>query len=169
MAEIVRIGDKEFKKRGPLAVWGLALVTIGVYFFVWYYKINKEAREYLGDETINPTVALMAVLFGWILLLIPPLVSVFNTGKRIARMEAHAGVQDPISPGIGLLLFLVARLDMPYQQEHLNRVWNRYLQVQSATPLLAPGQQPLPPGQYPPPPSLPPQQQPPQGTGGFTE
>ena len=176
MAEIVRIGDKEFKKRGPIAIWGLALVTIGVYFFVWYYKINKEAREYLGDETINPTVALMAVLFGWILILIPPIVSILNTGKRIARMEAHAGVPDPISPGIGLLLFLVARLDMPYQQEHLNRVWNRYLQAQSATPLLSPaqplappeGQSPpaVPPGQYPPPPSG---QRPQPGPTGFTE
>jgi hypothetical protein len=158
MAEIVRIGNREFVKRGPIAVWGLSLVTLGIYFFVWYYKINKEAREYLGDDKINPTVALLAVLFGWILLLIPPIVSILNTGKRIARMETHAGVPDPISPGIGLLLFLVARLDMPYMQEHLNRIWNRYLQAQGAAPLLAPTQYPQPPGQLPP-----------QAPGAFTE
>jgi hypothetical protein len=166
MAEIVRIGDKEFKKRGPLAVWGLGLLTLGVYFFVWYYKINKEARDYLGDETINPTTALMAVLFGWILILIPPLVSVFNTGKRIARMEAQAGLTDPISPGLGLLLFLILRLDMPYQQEHLNRIWNRYLPAQAGGPLPPPTGQalPPPPGQALPPPPGPGGQAP-----GFTE
>ena len=117
---MVRVGDREFKKRGPIAVWLLSLVTLGVYYFVWYYKINKEARDYLGDESINPTTALLAVVLGWILLLIPPLVSTYNTGKRIQRMQQHAGVADTISPGIGLLLFLVARLDMPYMQEHLN-------------------------------------------------
>jgi hypothetical protein len=175
MAEIVRIGDREYKKRGPIAIWFIALVTLGVYFFVWYYKINREAREYLGDETIKPGVAVCAVLFGWILILIPPIISILNTGKRIARMEAHAGVPDPISPGIGLLLFFVSRLDMPYMQEHLNRIWNRYLQAQGAQPLLPPpAQAPLPPG----PPQQPPGEAPPpdsslpppadQGPGSFS-
>jgi len=169
-AEIVRIGNSEYKKRGPIAVWAIALVTLGVYFFVWYYKINKEAREYLGDETIKPGVAVCAVLFGWILLLVPVIISILNTGKRIARMQQHAGIQDQISPGVGLLLFLIARLDMPYMQEHLNRIWNRYLQAQGSEALLPPpnqgglpqGQAPLPP----PPGQVPPPQQAP---GGFTE
>jgi hypothetical protein len=192
MAEIVRVGNREFKKRGPIAVWLLGLVTVGIYFFVWYYKINKEARDYLGDETIKPGISVLAVLLGWILLLIPPLVSVFNTGKRIQRMQQHAGVADTISPGIGLLLFLIWRLDMPYQQEHLNRIWNRYLQAQgpgvlppvgqSAWPPpaqqqpSAPPTQPVPQAQPPgspaqpqsPAPPGPPQQQPPAPPGEFT-
>jgi len=211
VAEFVRIEGREFKKRGPLAVWLINFVTAGIYFYVWYFKINREAREYLGDEKINPSVALLAVLVTWIpaliiapvallsmerpfhppaalvvaviaapLVLIPACVSIFSTGKRIGRMQGHAGVQDRISPGIGLLLFLVMRLDMPYQQEHLNRIWNRYLQAQSATPLLE-AERPLPPssqapsawppGQFPPPPNQlppPPGEQPP-GPGGFTE
>jgi hypothetical protein len=169
MAELVRIGDREYTKRGPIAVWLLSLVTLGIYFFVWYYKINREAREYLGDESIKPGIAVLAVLFGWILILIPPIVSILNTGKRIGRMQAHAGVPDQISPGIGLLLFLVARLDMPYMQEHLNRIWNRYLQAQGAQPLLPPpGQAPLPPGpaQQPPGPAQPPPLE--QGPGSFS-
>jgi hypothetical protein len=111
----------------------------------------------------------LAVLFGWILILIPPIVSILNTGKRIGRMQAQAGVPDQISPGIGLLLFFVSRLDMPYMQEHLNRIWNRYLQAQGAQPLLPPpGQAPLPPGQPPTQPgsSLPPS--PGQEPGSFT-
>ena len=167
MAEIVRIGDREFMKRGPLAVWGLALLTLGVYFFVWYYKINREARDYLGDQSINPTTALLAVLFGWILIFIPPIVSVLNTGKRIARMETAAGVPDPISPGLGLLLFFVARLDMPYMQEHLNRIWNRYLAAQGPSVLPPPGQVAT--GQLPPPPPTEPPQGMPPPPSGFTE
>ena len=54
MAEIVRIGDREYKKRGPIAIWFIALVTLGVYFFVWYYKINDETRRYLRDDSIRP-------------------------------------------------------------------------------------------------------------------
>ncbi|MFL5798891.1 MAG: DUF4234 domain-containing protein [Actinomycetota bacterium] len=183
MAEIVRIGDREFKKRGPIAVWLLSLVTIGIYFYVWYYKINKEARDYLGDDTIKPGISVLAVLLGWILLLIPPIVSILNTGKRIRRMQEHAGLQDTISPGVGLLLFFVARLDSPYQQEHLNRIWNRYLAAQgpSVLPPVSQSQWP-PPAQAQPgapqqqPPGLPPQQppgqppqQPPAQPGQFTE
>ena len=173
MAEIVRIGNSEYKKRGPIAVWGLALVTLGIYFYVWYYKINKEARDYLGDETIKPGISVIAVLFGWILLLVPVIISILNTGKRIARMQQHAGLQDQISPGVGLLLFLIARLDMPYMQEHLNRIWKRYLEAQGSQPLLpAPGQMAMPPGPTPlppPPDQVPPGQLPPQQPGGFTE
>src|SRR5947207_14053818 len=100
MAEIVRVGEREFKKRGPIAVWLLSLVTLGVYFYVWYYKINKEARDYLGDETIKPGISVLAVLLGWILLLIPPIVSILNTGERIRRIQEHAGLQDTVWPGI---------------------------------------------------------------------
>ena len=146
MAEVLNIGGQEFKKRSPIGVWLLALVTLGIYYFVWYYKINDEARRYLGDEEIKPVVALLAVLVGWILLLIPPFVSTYRTGQRIQRMQEKAGVTDTISPGIGLLLFIFSRLDMPYFQEHLNRIWRRYEPSATAPP--QPGV--LPPGSVPP-------------------
>jgi hypothetical protein len=139
MADIVKINGYEFKKRSPLGVWGLSLITIGIYYFVWYYKINREAREYLGDDQIKPGIALLAILLGWILLFIPPFVSTYRTGQRIERMQQKAGVPDTISPGICLLLFVVSRLDMIYMQEHLNRIWKRYGQPrQEAGPAAPP-------------------------------
>ena len=63
------------KIRNPLGVVGLTIVTLGVYFFVWYYKINKEMAEMgraRGTDELgtSPATSLMAVLFGWILLFI---------------------------------------------------------------------------------------------------
>ena len=62
MAETITLNGYEFKKRSPLGVWGLSFITAGIYYFVWYYKINREARDYLGDEDIKPGIALLAVL-----------------------------------------------------------------------------------------------------------
>src|SRR2546423_6344123 len=132
MADILRVNGYEFKRRHPLGVWGLSLITLGIYFFVWYYKINREARDYLGDNEIKPGISVLAVTIGFVLLLIPPLVSIYRTGQRIERMQQKAGVPDTISPGIGLLLYLVMRLDMIYMQEHLNRIWRRYAEPQPA-------------------------------------
>jgi len=144
MAETITLNGYEFKKRHPLGVWGLSLITIGIYYVVWYYKINREARDYLGDREIKPGVSVLAITLGIVLLLIPPLVSTYRTGQRIERMQQKAGVQDTISPGIGLVLFLVSRLDMIYMQEHLNRIWRRYLQA----PAQAGASQPPPTGQF---------------------
>jgi len=144
MAETLQIGGYEFKKRNPLGVWLLSLVTLGIYFFVWYYKINSEARDYLGDSEISPGIALLAVTLG-LLIIVPPFVSTYRTGQRIERMQQKAGVTDSVSPGIGLLLFIVWRLDTVYYQEHLNRIWRRY-QQQPGIPAAPDSPQPLPEG-----------------------
>jgi hypothetical protein len=145
MAETLMIGGNEYKKRSPLGVWALALVTLGIYFFVWYYKVNREAREYLRDNEISPGIALLAVTLGW-LIIVPPFVSTYRTGQRIERMQEQAQVIDRVSPGIGLLLFIFSRLDMIYYQEHLNRIWRRYQQVPEIPSPESP--QPLPEGGF---------------------
>src|SRR5438309_5240404 len=50
MAQQVVIGNETFKRRHPVGVWlGMPLITLFIYYFVWYYKINNEARRYLRD------------------------------------------------------------------------------------------------------------------------
>jgi hypothetical protein len=162
VAEVLNIGGQEFKKRSPLGVWGLSIITIYIYYFVWYYKINDEARRYLGDDSIKPGIALLAVTLGT-LLIIPHFVSIYRTGERIQRMQEKAGVQQQISPALGLLASLVFVLHIPYMQEALNKIWTLYqapAQLQAGQPWGLPaqaGQQPE--GE---------QQNPPQGGGGFT-
>ena len=145
MAEVVVVEGESFKKRSPWGVWGLGLITLGIYGLVWYYKINDEARRYLRDDSIRPGVSVLALLPG-ALLLIPPFVSVYRTAQRIQRMEDKSGVQKTIEPILGLVLAFVWSLYVPYYQSHLNGVWDRA--TMAAVPP-TPGQPPIPP---PPPP-----------------
>jgi hypothetical protein len=143
MAQIVNIGGQQYKRRNIFAVWlGLPIITLSVYYYVWYYKINDEARRYLNDPSINPVVSLLAVLLGWILI-VPPFVSIYRTAGRVRRMQQQAGLANVATPWIALALVFVFGLDRLYLQNELNRIWDRYL---------------LPPSVYPPgalPPSLP--------------
>ena len=137
-ARQITIEGQPFLRRSPLASWGLVFLTLGIYGFVWYYKINDEARRFLRDDTIKPGIAVLAVTLG-VLILVPPFISYYRTGERIARMETHAQLANPVSPALGLLAALVMAVHVLYLQEHLNRVWDRYV----------PPQQPV---QSPPPP-----------------
>jgi hypothetical protein len=122
VSEIVVVEGQTFKKRSPVGVWALSLITFGIYGAVWYYKINDEARRYLRDETIDPAVAVLAVLLGWVII-VPPFVSIYRTGERIRRMQERWGPGATISPLVGLLLSFVLGLHHLYLQAGLNRVW----------------------------------------------
>ena len=140
MAETIRIDGHEFKKRSPLGVWGLSIITILVYYLVWYYKINDEARRYLGDDTIKPGIAVLAVSLG-VVLIVPPFISIYRTGERIQRMQEKAGVTTTISPALALVAALVfIYVQVPYMQENLNRVWRRYEQPRTEAGVSPPPQ-----------------------------
>jgi hypothetical protein len=152
MAEELTIDGQVYKKRGPLNVWLLSLITIGIYGLVWYYKINDEARRYLKDESIRPGLAVLA-LFPGALIIIPPFISIYRAGERIQRMEERAGVSRQVEPVLGLLLLLLWSLYPIYYQAHLNSVWDSAL---SAGVRQAPAAEPAPSGSMPavpPPPS----------------
>ena len=123
MAEILVIDGQEFKKRSPWGVWGLSLVTIGIYGLIWYYKINDEARRYLLDETIRPGISVLAIVPGF-LLIVPPFVSIYRTAQRIDRVEEKAGIQKTVEPILGLLGAFFYSLHIPYYQSHLNQAWD---------------------------------------------
>jgi Domain of unknown function (DUF4234) len=114
------------KSRNIFLVWFVwPLLTLGIYFFVWYYKVNREARDFDPRINVSPAVALLAVLVGWIII-IPPFVSVYRTGERIAKMQHAAGLEPTCIPIIGLLLVFVFSLDRLYYQHELNRIWDHY-------------------------------------------
>ena len=114
------------KYRNIVLVWLIwPLITLGIYHFVWYYKINREAKEFDARIDSSPLTSLLAILIGWVLI-VPPFVSVFNTGKRIAQMQRAAGMQASCNPWIGLLLVFLFGLQSMYYQHELNTIWAHY-------------------------------------------
>ena len=79
------------KKKNIFLVWLVwPLITLGIYFFVWYYKVNREARDFDPEIDVAPAVSLLAVLIGWIII-IPPFVSIYRTGERREHAAPFAG------------------------------------------------------------------------------
>jgi hypothetical protein len=140
MAETVTIQGQQYLKRNPLGVLGLSIITIGIYFFVWYYKINDEIRRFEHDETVSPGRSLMAIIFGW-LIIVPPFIAMYNTARHVQAMEQRVGVTQTVEPALVLVLtWLVVVANGIYVQDHLNRVWDRGV----GTPAM-PGAPPMPP------------------------
>jgi heme/copper-type cytochrome/quinol oxidase subunit 2 len=114
------------KNRNIVLVWLVwPLITLGIYFFVWYYKINREARDFDPRIEVEPGISLLAVLVGWIII-VPPFISIFRTGERIAQMQRAAGLEATCNPWIGLVLVFIFSLDRLYYQHELNRIWEHY-------------------------------------------
>jgi hypothetical protein len=137
MAEEIQITgtESQAKIRNPLAPALLPFVTFGIYTLVWYYRINKElaamgrARntEELGT---SPVTSLMAIMFGWIII-VPPFLSFYNTWKRAAAAERLFGVQGGFDPGLG---FLLAVFVSPVGHYLLQRDLNSVVNAQAGRP-----------------------------------
>jgi Domain of unknown function (DUF4234) len=138
MAETVTIRGQSYLKRDPLVVLLLSFITLGIYALYWYYKVNEEIQRYTGDMTISPVRSLMAVLFGWIII-VPPFIAVWNTANHVVEIERGVEIQQELSPAIAIVLLLVIAVALGlYVQEHLNRVWDRAAGLPGASPPSAP-------------------------------
>ena len=131
MAVEVRIPGSEgtAKIRNLWAVALLPIITIGIYFFFWWYFIHRELRDYgrakgtdeLGD---SPGKSLLAVTLG-ALIIVPALISFYRGFKRVQAAQRLAG-SDPINGWIGLILFIViSPAFYAYMQSGLNAVWQK--------------------------------------------
>jgi H+/Cl- antiporter ClcA len=125
VAETVTIQGQQYLKRGPLAVLGLSFITLGIYFYYWYYKINDEIRRFENDQSISPIRSLMAIIFGW-LIIVPPFIAMYNTAKHIQSAEQRMSIQPQLEPGLVIVIMLFVSIgNGVYLQEHLNRMWDR--------------------------------------------
>lgn len=121
------------KPRNPVAVWLLAPLTLGIYGLVWYYKANRETRD-LGI-TVDPAVSVLAITFG-AFILVPPFVSIYRTGERIAQAQRVTGVPPTCNPLVGLLLWIfVFGTGTLYYQSELNKIWGRYGNPLAGSPI----------------------------------
>jgi Domain of unknown function (DUF4234) len=129
VAEQVQVRGTPVKIRNPFLVFLWSLVTFGIYYVVWYYKINRELRDASGID-VSPGVALLAVTLGWIVI-VPPFVSWYRTFQRIVEAQQRAGLTQEASPILGFILFVVAVFLVPvevvYAQDELNKLWRSQL------------------------------------------
>lgn len=109
------------KTRGPIAVWLLCLVTLGVYYVVWWYKINRELRDFDPSIEVSPGTSVLAITIG-ALIVVPPFVSTLNTGSRIEQAQHGVGLRT-CTPVVGLLLWFAFGLNTVYYQDNLNNLW----------------------------------------------
>jgi hypothetical protein len=110
------------KLRNPFLVWLVwPILTLGIYHLVWYYKIHSEMLRLDPRQPINPAGSLLTIMFGWIII-VPPFVSYFNTGNRIANAQRAAGLTPTASPWIGFILLFIFGLTPLYYQFELNKV-----------------------------------------------
>src|SRR3954453_11906898 len=98
------------KIRNPFIAFLLVLVTLGIYYLVWYYKVNRELRD-LGRATgeperlgTSPLTSLPAVTIG-LLLVVPPFVSWYGTFRRIRAAQEVSGVDQHVSVALGFILY----------------------------------------------------------------
>lgn len=137
----IRDTQDEVKIRSPWAAALLPFITLGIYHLVWWYRINRELRDYgravgydLGRRPINSLLA----LFPGGLIIVPALITYWRGTKRIQAAARISG-DDPPNGWISIVLYLVIALGFwAYLQAALNNVWRS-----EGTPL--PGQGPLPP------------------------
>jgi hypothetical protein len=173
----IRGTQDEVKIRSPWAAALLPIVTLGVYQVVWWYKINRELRDYgyakEHDLGQNPTNSALAIFPG-ALVIIPPLVSYWRGFGRVQGASTLAGQEAP-NGWIALILFLIIGPAFnAYVQVSLNDVWRQEADEGPAAALESPSQespaqegQPQeaapqePPAQQPPPAQEPPSQEPP--------
>jgi hypothetical protein len=129
MAEEVQIAGTSAtaKKRNPLGVVGLSIITIGIYYLFWWYYINREMRD-LGrakgvDLGQNPTNSVLAIVPGS-LIIVPAIVTMWTTSARIESAQEAVGIERRVSgPIIFILLLLIGPVGIWYAQSELNKVW----------------------------------------------
>src|SRR5215475_12690219 len=111
------------KIRNIFGVWLLwPLITLGVYHFVWWYKINREARDLSSEIEVEPALSVLAVTLG-VLIIVPPFVSIYKTGERIGQMQAIAGLPRTCNGLLGLIASFIFSLHSLYYQNELNKIW----------------------------------------------
>jgi uncharacterized protein DUF4234 len=135
----LRDGGTPVKIRSPWAVALLPIITLGVYHLVWWYRVNRELRDFgrakgydLGQ---NPTASILA-LFPGAIVVIPALVTYWRGTKRVQGAARIAGREPQVNGWIALILYvLLAPAFWAYLQVGLSDVWRSQAEPRPGQPL----------------------------------
>jgi hypothetical protein len=124
--EIPIEGGETAKVRSPVNSALLSLIPF--YGLFWYFYINKELAALgraRGTEELgtNPTNSALALFPGG-LVIVPAVISMYNTGERMQAAQRLTGVGETVNSAIvcvALLIFFPAGVF--YVQQELNKAW----------------------------------------------
>lgn len=104
------------KTRSPWNVWLLSLVTMGIYYLVWYHQIHKEIEAAPGGSpSVAAAVSQLVPIWNW--------VSVAQTGTQCAAMQAAVGIPVTSTAGMAFISQFWVGSQSRYLQRRLNSVW----------------------------------------------
>jgi hypothetical protein len=136
----IRSTQNRVKIRSPWAAALLPIITLGIYHLVWWYRVNRELRDFgraKGYDLGQSPMASLLALFPGGIIIVPALITYWRGTKRVQGAARISG-KEPPSGWISLILFLVISLGLwAYLQVSLNDVWRSEADV-------LPGQGPLP-------------------------
>jgi Domain of unknown function (DUF4234) len=128
----LRGSQDRVKIRSPWAVALLSIITLGIYHLVWWYRINRELRDYgrvKGYDLGQSPMASLLALFPGGIIIIPALISYWRGTKRV-QGAARVGGEEPPNGWISLILFFVISLGLwAYLQVTLNHLWRSEAEV----------------------------------------
>jgi Domain of unknown function (DUF4234) len=127
------------KIRNIFLVWLVwPFLTLGIYHLVWWYKINREARDLNAGIEVSPAISVVAITLG-AFIIVPPFVSIYRTGERIGRMQEAVGMQVTCIGVFGLIASFIFGLHTMYYQYELNKIWMALGRAPQGTPVTLPG------------------------------
>ena len=110
------------KNRNPFAVIFFSIVMLGIYWFVWVYKVNNEIRKHEPMVHASPGVSVIAQFIP-----IANLISDYNLATRIQKMELADQSTNQISPVVTIVLLFFFGIGYVFQiQSHLNSHWDSH-------------------------------------------
>lgn len=114
------------KIRSPWTVWCLSVLTLGVYYLVWYVRLNKEIARVAGVDVTVGTVGL------WLSQCVPIAnwVSLARTVQRLRTALERAGAEPSVSAGRTVLASLWFGTHVLTLQRRANDLW-RVLEEQA--------------------------------------
>jgi len=112
--------DTNGKDRSPALILGLSIITLGIYYLVWYHHINAEIRRHDPDIKVTPGWCVVAAFVPF-----ANIISAYSTAARIRQMQLDDGQSNTISPVVALLLFLFLGIGYPlYVASQVREHWH---------------------------------------------
>lgn len=101
----------------------LSVLTLGIYFFVWFFQVNRELARSLGKGSPGGRLALFIFvpIIGWF-------IAMHLTGRGVREAQIRAGTAHLIVPiyhsiWAALVPFIGWLVAMGYVQHNANRAW----------------------------------------------